>query len=113
MVEPTGAGVGPDVIYSNCQSVASWGSIGGIRGYTLGGGFELVPAGVMYEKIPAIAAWHDHRNGINVPDEGRFVAAAKARDNGDELLDYGAVWILFLNANGTVKSKRMPTSRPP
>ncbi|MHC4414565.1 MAG: hypothetical protein ACYS0G_04710 [Planctomycetota bacterium] len=28
--------IGPDVIYSNCQAVANWGAVGGIRGYSLG-----------------------------------------------------------------------------
>ncbi|MCH8882177.1 MAG: AAA family ATPase [SAR324 cluster bacterium] len=73
----------------------NWLNNASYRQVTLGGGFELVVTGVMYETVPASLAWHDHGNGINVPDEsvqivnvdvpdeGRFVAAAKARDNGD------------------------------
>ena len=73
----------------------NWLNNASYRQVALGGGFELLATGVMYETVPAILAWHDHGNGINVPDEsvqivnvdvpdeGRFVAAAKARDNGD------------------------------
>jgi hypothetical protein len=74
---------------------ANWLNNASYRQVTLGGSFNLDVAGPMYDTIPAILAWHDHGNGINVPDEsvqivnvdvpdeGRFIAAAKARDNGD------------------------------
>ena len=73
----------------------NWLNNASYRQITIGSGFNLNVTGVMYETVPAILAWHDHGNGINVPDEsvqivnvdvpdeGRFVAAAKASDNGD------------------------------
>ncbi|MCH8210246.1 MAG: hypothetical protein IIB99_02625 [Planctomycetes bacterium] len=73
----------------------NWLNNASYRQVTLGPDFDLVVTGPMYETIPAILAWHDHGNGINVPDEsvqivnvdvpeeGRFYAAAKASDNDD------------------------------
>ncbi len=62
---------------------------------TVGAGLSLDVAGPIQQGIPALYAWRDHGNGLNVPDdsvvivnadvplEGRFVAAGRASDNGD------------------------------
>ncbi len=100
----------------------NWLNNASYRQVTLGGGFDLAVTGVMYETIPAIRAWHDHGNGINVPDEsvqivnvdvpdeGRFVAAAKARDNGDGTWRYEyAVFNLNSHRSGGSLSVPIPS----
>ena len=121
------AGKFPDSIYfvegvyvavDDAQS-ANWLNNASYKQITLGAGFELVVAGAMYEKVPAISAWHDHGNGINVPDEsvqivnvdvpdeGRFVAAAKPRDNGDGTWRYEYA-VFNLNSHRSAGSLSVP-----
>jgi hypothetical protein len=65
------------------------------RRMTLGAGFSLVPSGATVVGTGAIYAWRDHGLGVNIPDpsvtvepldipeEGRFIVAHRARDLGD------------------------------
>ncbi len=67
---------------------------------TVGAGGALAMAGAMNLGIPAIQAWRDHGGGVgvpdtrvtisnvDVPDEGRFVAACKVTDNGNGTWTY-------------------------
>jgi hypothetical protein len=72
--------------------------------------------------IPAIFAWRDHGNGPNAPDldvklinvdvpsEGRFIAGAKARDNGDGTWRYDyAIYNLNSDRSGGSFTVPVPT----
>ncbi len=102
---------------------ANWLNNASYRQVTLGSGFNLDVAGPMFETVPAILAWHDHGNGINVPDEsvqivnvdvpgeGRFVAAAKVSDNGDGTWRYEyALFNLNSHRSGGSLSVPIPTA---
>lgn len=87
---------------------------------TVAGSFDLVEAGSMHIAIPAIYAWRDHGNGVNVPDpsvqivevdvpgEGRFVCGARAGDNGDGTWRYTYA-VFNLNSDRSGGSLTVPT----
>jgi len=62
---------------------------------TVGASFNLTPQGEFMDQVPAIYAWQQHGLGLNTPDpavtinnadvpsEGRFIVASKAKDNGN------------------------------
>ena len=101
----------------------NWLNNASYRQVTVGGGFDLDVTGVTFKTLPAILAWHDHGNGIDVPDEsvqivnvdvldeGRFVAAAKARENDDGTWRYEyAVFNLNSHRSGGSLSVPIPSS---
>ncbi len=77
---------------------------------TFDANFVLSEAGAMNMEIPAIFAWRDHANGLNQPDnsieirevdipgEGRFLAASRATNNGDGTWRYTYV-VFNLNSH--------------
>ena len=80
---------------------------------------DLTPVIPMYTTLPAIVAWHDHGNGIDnadkdvitteadIPDEGRFILAGKASDNGDGTWRYEYA-VLNLNSHRSAGSFSVP-----
>jgi hypothetical protein len=78
-----------------------------------GGAFDLTPVNALTEpnvQTPAIYAWKEHGNGVNMPDpavqissvdvfsDGRFYVASKARDLGDGTWRYDYAVLNFNSA---------------
>lgn len=82
-------------------------------------GNTMTVVGAMLMGTPAIQAWRDHGNGVNTPDntvqimtvnvpsEGRFVAACKVRDNGNGTWRYDYA-IFNLNSDRSGGSFNVP-----
>ncbi len=88
---------------------------------SVGTGFSLLLAGPIQQTIPAIFAWQDHGNGLDTPDpsvevvavdvpgEGRFLAAGKAADNGDGTWRYEYA-VFNLNSHRSARSLVVPAA---
>jgi hypothetical protein len=93
------------------------------RRVTVDGALDLTPAGTTQQFEPAIHAWQAHGGGVDTPDpsveivhvdvpnEGRFVAAGRASDNGDGTWRY-AYAVYNLNSDRSGGSLSVPVSTP-
>ncbi len=101
---------------------AQWGNALNNASYkrvTVGAGLALNVTGAMNVGMPAINAWRDHGNGVNTPDpgvaivnvdvpgEGRFVAASKVTDAGGGTWHYEYA-VFNLNSHRSAGSLRIP-----
>jgi hypothetical protein len=103
---------------SDAQS-GNWLNNASYRPITFNASYQMGLTGSFHATFPAIYAWRHHGNGLNNPDnsvdirhvdipgEGRFVVAAKARDNGDGTWRYDYA-IFNLNSHRSGASLSVP-----